>query len=214
MKEYNRELRSSIENFDVELAEEIIEKQLELDNNNVNLWVKLAVTVLCVPLVDYGKSLECIDKVNSLEENNIFSTLLESCIYRYHLSGIDERLLNKLDSITTNDDELLSMTKYLMSVHYQDTNVNMQMKLLEESIRLCNNHVSNYEELGKLYIRGGNLSKGQELLKKAYDNIVFVYNDESLYDFTDVNEYLLEYVKGTHVSSANKVRLRELIGTL
>lgn len=211
LKELTNKLNLAVGHFDVEETEEIIEKQLEQNLENVNLWIKLALTVLCVPLVDYDKSLKCIEKVNSIEENNILSLILESCIYHYHLGGIDERLFNKLYSITSEDEEVLSMTRYLMALYYHDSNEYKRKELLEESIKLCNKHVFNYEELGKIYVNWGDINKGKEMLEKAYENIKVVYDVESLYDFTDVNEYIYEYVKGTHASLENKLRIKELI---
>lgn len=75
---------------------------------------------------------------------------------------------------------------------------------------MCDKYVYNYKELGEVYIEQGDLVKGKELIKKAYDNIVNVY-DGIPYDTTDINEYINEYVKGTHLSDINKETIEEML---
>ncbi|MDF2884614.1 MAG: hypothetical protein K0R54_5183 [Clostridiaceae bacterium] len=82
-----------------------------------------------------------------------------------------------------------------MSWHYESKNVNKEKKLLEESIDLCSNYVTNYERLGSIYIIEGDITIGKKLIKKAIDNIQLIYKDDFIYDFTDVNEYMDEHVK-------------------
>lgn len=211
MNQIDKEMDVAIKNFDVEKAEEIIERRIKNDNRNIKLWFKLAVIELTVPLVDYIKSLECVNKILDIDKNNVLAVILECCIHHYHLGGINEDLFNKLNLIRTNDNDVLSMIKYIMSLYYEDLDINKQKELLEQSICLCNDYVTNYEELGNIYIIQGDLDKGKKLIKKAYDNIKLVYNEEELCDFTDVNEYINEHVKGIHLSWINKERIRELL---
>lgn len=211
MNQIDKELNLAIKNFDIEKAEKIIEKQIKNDTKNIELWFKLAVIELTVALVDYIKSLECINKILDIDKNNVLALILECCIHYYHLGGINEDLFNKLNLIRTNDEDVLSIIKYIMSLYYEDLDINKQKELLEQSICLCNNYVTNYEELGKIYIIQGDLDKGKKLIKKAYDNIKLVYNEEEICDFTDVNEYINEHVKGIHLSWINKERIEELL---
>ncbi|MDF2884615.1 MAG: hypothetical protein K0R54_5184 [Clostridiaceae bacterium] len=71
LNKLDKELHLAIRNSNVEKAEEIIEKKLESDENNIDLWISLAVTELCVPLVDYVKSLECIKRIFDIDKNII-----------------------------------------------------------------------------------------------------------------------------------------------
>lgn len=57
----------------------------------------------------------------------------------------------------------------------------------------------------------GNIDKGKELIKKAIDNIQLIYKDDFIYDFNDINEYMDEYVKKTHLTLINKESIENLI---
>lgn len=46
MNQIDKELNLAIKNFDIEKAEEIIEKQIKNDTKNIQLWFKLAVIEL------------------------------------------------------------------------------------------------------------------------------------------------------------------------
>lgn len=211
MKNYDELLTHAIKNYDVETAEAILENQLSINKDDTELWLKLAVTELSVPLVDYIKSLECLDKVYALDRDNISAVLLECCVNYYHLGGIDEELFNKLKLMDIEDKGILSILKYVMSWHYKGIDIDAQQNLLEESIEFCNNNVRNYEDLGKIYISKGLIDKGKELIKQAVKNIEFIYDDNSEYDFTDINEYFNEKLKGIHLSRENKEIMEELL---
>lgn len=210
MNNYNEKLTQAIKNYDVEEAEAILENQLSINKDDTDLWLKLAVTELSVPLVDYIKSLECIDKIYALDKDNIFAVLLECCINYYHLGGIDEKLFNKLKSIDIDDTEMKSILKYVMSWHYKGVDINSQQDLLEESIKIYKNNVRVYEDLGKIFINKGEINKGKDLIKKAVKNIKAVYDENLVYDFTDINEYFNEKLKGIHLSRENKEILEQL----
>lgn len=211
LNKLDKELYLAIRNSNVEKAEEIIEKKLENDKNNTDLWISLAVTELCVPLVDYVKSIECIKIIFDMDKNNITAIILECCINYFHLGGIDKKVFNKLKLININNKEILSVIKYIMSWYYESKNVNKEKKLLKESIDLCNNYVMNYERLGRIYIIEGDIDKGKELIKKAIDNIQLIYKDDFIYDFTDINEYMDENVKKTHLTLVNKESIENLL---
>lgn len=211
LNKLDKELYLAIRNSNVEKAEEIIEKKLENDKNNTDLWISLAVTELCVPLVDYVKSIECIKRIFDMDKNNITAIILECCINYFHLGGIDKKVFNKLKLININNKEILSVIKYIMSWYYESKNVNKEKKLLKESIDLCNNYVMNYERLGRIYIIEGDIDKGKELIKKAIDNIQLIYKDDFIYDFTDINEYMDENVKKTHLTLVNKESIENLL---
>lgn len=205
-----KELDLAVKELDVLKAEELIEDDLKDDENNIELWLKLSVTELCVPIVDYVKSLDCIEHIYETDKNNIYALIMECCIYQFHLGGIDEQLYSKLNNIEDCSKEIRSIIKYMMSWYYRENDIRNAISLLEESISLCDRYVSNYEKLGRIYLNQGNISEGKKLIKKALNNIELVYDKDFISDFTDINEYVAEYVTGIHVSSLNKERLEKL----
>lgn len=206
----DKELELAIKELNVLKAEELIEVALKDDDNNIELWLKLAVTELCVPLVDYVKCLDCIEHLYEIDKNNIYALIVECCVYQFHLGGIDENLFSKLNNIEDDNKRTMSIIKYMMSWYYRDNDIKNIISLLEESISLCDRYVYNYEKLGKIYIKQGNIVEGKKLIKKALNNIELIYDKESISDFTDINEYIAENVTGIHLSSFNKERIKKL----
>lgn len=98
MNQIDKELNLAIKNFDIEKAEEIIEKQIKNDTKNIELWFKLAVIELTVALVNYIKSLECINKILDIDKNNVLALILECCIHfkGIHLSWINKERIEEL----------------------------------------------------------------------------------------------------------------------
>lgn len=201
----------AIRQLDVMKAEELIEEELKKDLYNKDLWLKLSITELCVPLVDYEKSLECIAKIYAIDKNNIYALIIECCVYYFHLGGVDERLFSKLNSINEDNKHIMSIVKYIMSWYYRDSDIESKTNLLEESIYLYDRYVSNYEKLGAIYIKQGKVAQGRKIIKQALNNIELVYDKGFISDFTDVNEYIAEYVTGIHLSSSNKERIEKLL---
>ncbi len=215
MQNINKELKIAIDKQDVEEAEKIIEKYLKDDPSNINLWLRLAVTVINVPLVDYNKSLECLDKVYELNPSNLVALILEVYIHIYCLGGVDERLYNKLKSVKTEDKEILSIIKYLMSEYYRDNNVEKRLCLLKESIFLCDRYTSNYEELAQIYLKKGKKIKAKNLLEKGYQNVISTPETDALtLDFTNVKNYINEFVIRIDKSTINRDSMEQLITQL
>lgn len=59
MNEFEKEIFEAVRNYDIEKVETIIEQKLKITPNDIDLLMRLAVTLINVPLVDYGKSLAC-----------------------------------------------------------------------------------------------------------------------------------------------------------
>lgn len=209
MMKLQEELEETIKNLDVEQAEVVIESQLKY-NYNIDLLLKLAVTVLCVPLVDYNKSLACVKNVYEIDENNFQAIILECCIHYYHLGGIDSELFSKLNRINNVSDKDLSIVKYVMSWYYENNDIKNYMLCLQESTNLCKEYVENYKDLGLLYLKQGQISKGLEYLKKALSNIQQVYSDD-IHDFTSVQEYFDEMITGIRITSIGRNSIKEII---
>ena len=62
-----------------------------------------------------------------------------------------------------------------------------------------------------MYIEKGECIKGKELIKKSLKNIKLVYDETTIVDFTDINEYINEYITGVHLTYINKTAIEELL---
>ncbi|WP_253287556.1 tetratricopeptide repeat protein [Clostridium bornimense] len=204
MNNFEKDLQLAINDFDVYKAEEIIENKLKDDNENIDLWIKLGVTVLCPPLVDYEKALKCVEKIYELDNDNLYALILECYTHHFELGGVDSKMYHKLNNIKTDNKKLLSMIKYIMSWYYRFEDYENREKLLIESINLCDRFVCNFNELGYIFFRQNKLSESQAMYKKALDNIQLVYPKENYIDFTDIKELIFEEILGIHITDSNK----------
>ena len=154
------QLDLAIKEFDVLKAEELIEEDLKNNQNDIELWLKLSVTELCVPIVDYTKSLDCIKRIYKIDKDNLYALIMECCIYQFHLGAINEQLYSRLNKIKNYNKEIGSIIKYIMSWYYGEGDIKSTISLLEQSIRLCDRYVSNYEKLGRIYLNQENIVNG------------------------------------------------------
>lgn len=211
MNNYEKEISEAIENYDIEKAETIIEQQLLVYPNNIDLLIRLAVAVLTVPLVDYPKSLACINRIYKQDEKNRAATILECCVHYYHLAGIDEKLARKINNIDVNNAYTDSIKRLILSWHFAVIDREKQVEMLSQAIALDPNNVESYIQLGRIFIDQGNVTEGRSLIKKALKNIKLVYDKNNIFDFSDFNEYLNQKVRGIHLSNENKKIIERML---
>ncbi|OKP90889.1 hypothetical protein A3844_03255 [Paenibacillus helianthi] len=177
----------------------------------MDLLLRLAVTVLTVPLVDYPKSLACIHRIYEQDEKNGAATILECCVHYYHLAGIDEELVRKINNINATNTYVNSIKGLILSWHFAVTDKEKQVEMLRQAIALDPNNVESYIQLGRIFIDQGNVIEGRSLIKKALENIKLVYDKNTILDFSDFNEYLNQKVRGIHLSNENKKIIERML---
>jgi len=131
-----KEIFDALTVYDVEKVENIIEQQLIEYPNDINLLLRLAVTVLNVPLVDYPKSLNCLKHIFELNKNNVEATILECCINYYHLAGIDDKLVRKINDFHILDADINSIKMLILSWHFASKDRNQQIQMLRQVLNL------------------------------------------------------------------------------
>jgi tetratricopeptide (TPR) repeat protein len=206
----------------LEKIEQLLEEQLQHEPENIELWLRLALLELAIPLVDTYKSIACLEKVLELNKNNSNALLLLAYINHHQLGGISEELMRRLNATCTDSAELNSMLKYAISWFYFGTNpaskdVALEEFYLKSSINLFQNHVWNHVKLAELYITQRKLIEAKELLGKALSNIKKVYPSEyesEACDITDIDEYLNERFKGIYLSFVNAESIKKLKASL
>lgn len=68
--ELNVDLKKAINNQNIEEAESIIKKELEITPKNIQLWLKLTLTELQFPFEDYESALQCISQIYNIDPCN------------------------------------------------------------------------------------------------------------------------------------------------
>lgn len=206
-------LSKSRKNKDIENIEKILETQIQKEPNNISLWLRLATLEQKLPLVDYEKSIVCLEKVLAIDKDNPIALLLTALTNYIHIGIVTKELKNRLTSLHTNDPELNSMLKYTASWFYEDVcnkNANpiREEKLLKESINLYQGHVYNYKRLAQLYFKQGRKAEAKDLMRKALSNVKNISPIENrLRDATDVNDFFNEHIKGTYTANYDSLRL-------
>jgi len=184
----------------------LVEEQLKYKSNDIVLWIKLAIAVIVVPIVDYETSIACLEKALDIDPRNPIALIILAHVYEYQLGGIDDILLHRIRTLQTDSNEINSMLKYVASWSYGTLKKDapeIQEQLLKESIQLWDKHVWHYMHLIRLYRRQERYLEINSLVKKALLNIQKIYSDYDDYDVTDIEEYLNEHIKGIHLTDSN-----------
>ena len=197
----------------------LVEEQLKYKSNDINLWIKLAVTIIAVPIVDYEKSIACLENALAIDNNNPIALMVLAHVYEYELGGIDDMLLHQIKNLHTDSDEINSMLKYVASWSYSDGKKNdpeVEEQLLKESIKLWDKHVWNYEHLARVYIQQKRYLEINSLIKKALRNVKKTYTNKNIHEYqtTSINDFINSRIKGTHITGSNVDMIqKELIPT-
>lgn len=210
-------LINAIINDNVEAAETILLQELKKDPQNINLWIKLSLTELQFPFEDYVTALKYLNYVYKLSPDNINALILEAGIKWHNLGFIDEELFARLNKVLIKDNQKMAIIYYLRSLYYIDFSNHSKSdkgdneKLnLEKSIMLCSKFVYPYKRLGQIFLSELKTKESKEMFKTALSNIEKVYEEDSFYDFTDLDVYIAEFITGTKISYINYKSIKEL----
>lgn len=214
LKNLNNKLKQS-DNKNAPLLEmeNLIDEYLKDNPCDADMLIKLALTVDTPPLADYIKAIECLKKALKCEPDNVTALLVLAYTEFMNLGEMDEDVFQQLCAVQDLDPEIMSMVEYVKSWHYErNKNFGNYEKSLLKSIELWDKHANNYKYLGLYYIDSGNISEGKKLLRKALENITYVYPmKNSTREIYDVNEFLDEGIKGIHITQPNLETLHEYL---
>ncbi len=190
----------------------VVEKELQTATHTSEIWIKLAIAIITVPIVDYEKSIACLEKALAIEYNNPIALIVLAHVYEYQLGGIDDMLLHQIKNLDAGSDEINSMLKYVASWSYKKSkkdDCNVEEELLKQSIKLCDKYVWNYINLMELYKQQGRYLEVNSLIYKALSNITKIYDGITHPDVTDIDEYINEHIKGIYLTNSNVRFIRE-----
>lgn len=96
----------------------IVEQELQFGTHTADVWIKLAIAIITVPIVDYEKSIACSEKALAIQYNNPIALIVLAHVYEYQLGGIDDMFLHQIKNLNTESNEINSMLKYVASWSY------------------------------------------------------------------------------------------------
>lgn len=197
-------LIQAIQEDDVPRVESILQKMLEKEPSNTELWLKLCLTELRFPFEDYNSALKCIEKIYEIDPNHIEALIIEGGIHRHSFGFVDQKLFKKLDAIQLDDKATMAIIYYLKSFYYyKDEECKQRKEMLEKSVELNDTFVYPYKNLGFIFEKEGDREKARGMMQCAIKNVKKVYQDDDFYDFTNSNVYIAEFITGTAISILN-----------
>jgi len=154
-----------------------------------------------------------LNEIFKYDPDNIYAALILAYTQYLFLADVTDAIFEKLNNLSSKDPEILSMVELAKAWYYQcKDDDELYEKHLLNSIRYCNKHVSNYTDLAHLYTKKGEKNKVKKFAQKAIDNIRVLYTkDYPRTDVTDVEKFINEFFKGTHITEPNLESIYELL---
>lgn len=207
----------SKDNKSLELKK-FLEASLLKSPNNTEIILRLSILELYPPFVNEENSIKLLEKLLALQSDNYEALILLAYIYEVYWTGINQELFEKLDMAAIQNNEILSMIErakawyYKKACWYDNQKCDLYEKLLLNSIKLCPFHVYNYTELANFYLKQNKRSEARKLLEIAIKNIKkIVPRNCELGDFTSINYFLNENMKGTHITAINAEQIYNIL---
>lgn len=179
------------------LIEAYLLELLARDPKNIDLWFRLAVNETSGLLGDYARVFNYVDEILKLDPHNYKALLFCAEVHDMY-DGIPKELLDRLNSYVSESAEVNSMMQYMIFKYYRmKGNTEKKIQALERSVQLYQGHVYNNFRLGEYYLELGRKKEALLLFERARKNIVNIYETSQEHDFTDVDEYIAEFITGT-----------------
>lgn len=205
------DLSELIKKCDVIGVENVLKKELEKNPQDVTLLFKLCLTELQFPLEDYEYALIYINEIYKISPQNINALILETGIKWNSFGYIEDELFNRIIKVNSNDKKIMAIIYYLQSLYYHFKNDYVEEKIvLEKSINIYDKFVFPYKSLGYILKKESNINDSKKMFEKAVENIEKIYQEDTVYDFTDMEEYISEYITGIALSKPNYEYLLQL----
>jgi hypothetical protein len=184
----------------LEDLETILEQYLCEHPDDMEMLIRLAITVYL--LADDLKAIDCLSQVPHNHSLYPKALLIKAHIIHGYRS-IDEDIFNELMALTTPDQEINSMLRYLAAGYYFQTNQFLYQQLLEESVSLSTSYVWHQVNLGRIYLKTGKIALGQMVTMQGLLNIKKVGCGYTNDDITNIDEFIDSYIKGIDLTTPN-----------
>ncbi len=166
------------------------------DPYNLETLFLLALIEQFLPDVDATQNIALFEKCFATsKEIEALATIVLAYIKNQYAPMDEEVLVHRLKNLETTNNEINSMIYYARAWFYEITDPKVAEQYLEKSIGLCQNHVLNYADLARLYLKTNRKNEAQQLIQKAQQNAKNI--DSKSIPTYDLNEFLNECIKGT-----------------
>jgi len=212
-KIYNKTAADGADEYILELIKNIIDEYLVKNPEDTDVRLRLAMLEFTVPWEDPELVSKYLNEIFKYDPHNIYATLTLACIQDTLRGEITDEVFAKLNNLVSENSEINSMIELAKAWYYEcKDNSELYEKYLLSSISYCDKHVENYRALAYLYIQKGKKDEARKFAKKALNNVKVVYTqDSSTIDITDVEKFINEYIKGTHITNSNLKSIYELL---
>jgi len=197
----------------LEIIKNLIEEYLEKNPEDTDARLRLAMLEFTPPWEDPEVISTYLNEIFKYDPDNIYATLILACIQNTLWGKITDPVFKKLNNLSSKNSEIISMIELAKAWYYKYKNNNeLYEKHLLSSISYCNKHVGNYRALGYLYTQKGEKNKAKKFARKALHNVKVIYDENSrITDITDVEKFINEYIKGTHITNSNLKSIYKLL---
>lgn len=210
-----KELCASLNGFTDEKLTEIeavIKKYLEDHPKDTDMWLRLTMLEMTPPWEDPDRMVTYLNAILSYDPHNIQAVLALAYIEDLFFGRMKDTTRNALYQLKTKDPEILSMIEYAKSFDYLEKNRELGVQHLTQSILYWDKHVNNLRALGRYYLENGEVEKGQNLIKRALNNIQGIYRTDIINtDITDIDKFFNYYYKGIHRTIGWREEMQELL---
>lgn len=183
----------------------------------VDTLIKLALVVYTVPSADDVRALEYLTKAIAIDPQNV-KVLLVFGYIKEHYNRLDKETIKKLKDLKSDDPLEKTLILYEQAWHYNfqycyyGKAKGLYEQQLLESIKTNECVVWPYAHLARFYKGEGALEAACHYYKIALKNVesVGIKKGECI-DIANVNDFIDEHIKGTHLSAVNYEILQEAL---
>lgn len=200
----------------MEEAEKLILDYLNKFPQDVDAWARVVLLQTLPPFGDYQRAVSLLDSAMEYNDNVSYFTILSSFFSEWFMGGMNDFQLEKLMQLKKNssDTQTKAIILYLMAWHYESTNKNKFVTLVDESIKTCDYLVMNWVDLGNYYLQNGEMDKGKLLIQSGLANVKLIYKEDICYedyDSLDVIRFINERITGVFMTEGRYNSIVSLI---
>lgn len=208
-----------LEEKEMEIIEALLVNYLCRYPGEADMWLRLTMLEQKCPWEDPYRMSNYLENALLHEQKNIYAVIILAYIEWLFFGGVNLSTFTALHNLETHNPELLSMIEYVKSFYYDaidfnDTKHKDYEGHLLKSIEHFNKYVHNFQALATYYAKKGDFDKAIAFAEQALENIQVIYSEIASpegYDLTDVEEFLDEFIRGTHKPIGGKERIEEFI---
>ncbi len=192
--------------------EKLLKNYLKNFPQDTDAWLRLAIVEINPPFADGYRAIECTKKILEYDENNVKALLLYWYADFYCFGDVRNELYNKLINVDCGDNEEQSMIEFAKAGKFYWNKEQLYETYLLKSIILCDKYVYNHYDLADYYYKRDSFLEAEVHAKKALTNVQSIYEVNRIVDdYTDVDEFISERIKGIYLTQSNFKSLEELL---